>query len=395
MSRRVLWALALSIVAFAARFADLARQPTYTGDEAMHVPAAFAYSETGYLGADNWYHPPLKHLLTRVGIAIAGDGPVGWRIRNVATGAATVGLVFLLAEAVAGSIAVGVAAAILLALDPLHLLFSRTTFEDVPAVCFLLAGVLLALHAHVRGSAPALWAAGVAFGLAAALRLYVAVPLVVAGAALALEARRSRRKEALLDLVGALGVVPLIVYLAAWAPWFRRGYGLAEWIWHQRMAFAAAVTASSFDSVLMRLGRPSRWFVDLVAVAFPSGPSGGHVVIANDPPVWWLVIPSVAAMAVASWRERQWRLAIVPASFAAIYLPFLFAGRPIFLYSALAVLPFGFIAVAFVAGRLLRGYAPAFTLAAVLWGAYLYPLAVGAPVPAGWYEAILERVATP
>ena len=79
---------------------------------------------------------------------------------------------------------------------------------------------------------------------------------------------------------------------------------------------------------------------------------------------------------------------------AATYLPLLALRRPIFLYSAVAVLPLAFLAV----GRALdaptragRTAAGAVLALAIAGAAYLYPLATGKPVPESVYAPVVSR----
>jgi dolichyl-phosphate-mannose--protein O-mannosyl transferase len=395
MTGRVRIALGLFLLALALRVVGLGWVTTHVGDEAMHVPNAYNYAEHGHLGPDNWYHPPLKHLIAQAGIALLGDNPWGWRFRNALTGAGTVAVVFLLAEALLGSLPVAVTAALLLALDPLALLLSRSTFEDVPAIFFALLGLLLALRYHRRGGIGSLYATGLALGVAVALRIFLGSLLAATAAVLASDALRRRRPATLFDLAAALGLVPLGIFLAPWFPWFRRGYSLAEWLLQQRLSVGAATTVSGFAAFsLTRLAHPSRWFTGQIGLAFAYGTDGAEqfLVIANDPPIWLLVLPALIFLAVVAWRERRWELAAAPVAFAVIYIPLLLASRPIFLHCAVAVLPFAFVAVAWASHRTLGRMAPAFTVVALLWGSYLYPLVIGAPVQASAYRAVLEQV---
>jgi len=392
MRRSILIASALFAAAVLLRGAGLDREPHLKGDEASHVANAGAFAEHGHLGPDNWYHPPLKHLLTYAAIRAAGDGPYGWRCRNVVFGAGTVAVLFLLAEALLGPGFAALTAALLLACDPLHVAFSRTTFEDVPATFFLLLGFLFALR-RARGSgAVALLGAAVSFGLAVALRTYAAGPLLATAVALAVVEVRRGRPANVIGTASALGAVPLVAYLAPWVPWFRRGYGFGEWLFLQRWAFVAATStpAEGYSPVLLALDRPWRWFLAPVGVALP-GPGGGEgfQALMNDLPVWALVLPALAALGARAIRERRWDIAAVPAAFAILYVPFLAVPRPIFLYSSLPLLPLGFLAIGDAARRLLGRWAPAFVAAAVAWEMYLYPLATGASVPPAWYAPVL------
>ena len=77
-------------------------------------------------------------------------------------------------------------------------------------------------------------------------------------------------------------------------------------------------------------------------------------------------------------------------TFAVLHAAFALSSRPINLYSALPVIPFGFIALGFAADRLLKGRAWWFLGACALWSLYLLPLAVGLPTPDGPYVWLLN-----
>ncbi len=102
-----------------------------------------------------------------------------------------------------------------------------------------------------------------------------------------------------------------------------------------------------------------------------------------------MVLPSLALMVHAAARERRWELGAVPLLFLSLYVPFLAAGRPIFLYSALSILPAAFLAVGWAGERVLGRFTPVFAAAAIAWGAFLYPLSAGVPADVGLYRPIL------
>jgi dolichyl-phosphate-mannose--protein O-mannosyl transferase len=85
----------------------------------------------------------------------------------------------------------------------------------------------------------------------------------------------------------------------------------------------------------------------------------------------------------------------VVALFAALYLPLVLVPRPIFVYSAVPVLPFALLAV----GRALdraweRRPRAAMAVAALLLAtaALAYPIATSRPVPAALYAPVLRAL---
>jgi dolichyl-phosphate-mannose--protein O-mannosyl transferase len=270
----------------------------------------------------------------------------------------------LLARRLAGP-AAGLLAALLVAVDPLHVHYSRQAVHDVYMFLFGAAGVLLALEYAASGRRRALAAAGVAFGLGLASKWAVLAPLVVTAGwlcARALRSRASRRAVSarLALILGALGAVPLAVYLVSWGPWFAHGRDLSDWLALQGAMASEARTHVGFNPV--DLGLPHRavrwflwptWFAD-VAVG-PQGPV--RLVAVTNPLVWLLVLPSVAVVAWRAFRLRREEDTLLAALFGATWLPFVLASRPIWLHSALAVMPFALAAVASAAVHL-AGRAP-------------------------------------
>ena len=395
LSRRDVWiAVAFFLAAFLVRFVELGALTSFTGDEAMHVASAANYTERGYFGPDNWYHPPLKHVLLYGSIKLFGDNPYGWRMRNVLFGAATVPLLYVLTSLLFGQTAAVISAALLL-LDPLHILFSRTTYEDIPAVFFLTAALLLTVKA-IRNGKERDWAfTGMLFGLSIALRLYCANALLVVLLCVLVRSFKREGTEGILRTASYLILLPFTVYLLAYSPWFHRGYSLGEWFMMQIDALRELRTVSSFNSILTGLGGPGNWFIREIAIGFKlSGNDGwsAYTVIMNNLPVWLLIIPAVLYLLATSIKERHLPAILIGVVFCALYLPFLYVKRPIFLYSAVPLLPFGFLALGCTAERLLKRWAYLFIALATGWSLFLYPLVVGITIPDAFYQPILSAV---
>ena len=80
-------AAVLFVLAAGLRGYDLADPPFMALEEAGHVPSAGHYWRDGQFQPDTWEHPPLRHLTLCAFTAVLGDGPLGWRLRNVLFGA--------------------------------------------------------------------------------------------------------------------------------------------------------------------------------------------------------------------------------------------------------------------------------------------------------------------
>ena len=89
-------------------------------------------------------HPPVGKWMIAAGMWLFGaDNPFGWRFAAALTGTLSVALVALIAQKLFGSLILGAAAGLLLAVDGHHLVMSRTSLLDI----FLMFWVLAAFGA--------------------------------------------------------------------------------------------------------------------------------------------------------------------------------------------------------------------------------------------------------
>jgi 4-amino-4-deoxy-L-arabinose transferase-like glycosyltransferase len=136
-------------------------------------------------------------LPVRAGFAVCGAGEywtlAAWiasRFFSVLLGTATVYLAFLLARRFHGNSA-GLWAALLLALNPGHILHSSLATLDVALGFLVTASTLLALRASDSGRRSAWAAAGVVCGMTAGCKFNGALIFLVPGVLLALSVRRA------------------------------------------------------------------------------------------------------------------------------------------------------------------------------------------------------------
>src|SRR5690606_36432162 len=83
--------------------------------------------------------------LIGLGLALFGNGPLGWRIMTALVGTALVPLLFFIAKKVTASGWLGITAAALLAIDPLAVSMSRVALLDTHLALFILLGAWFAL----------------------------------------------------------------------------------------------------------------------------------------------------------------------------------------------------------------------------------------------------------
>lgn len=282
-SRAVGWTVALVITAFAAvlRLVNLDRPARLIFDETYYVKQAYSMLVLGYEGdwvddsdpafargdfsglttnGDYVVHPPLGKWLIAIGMKLLGpESIVGWRLSAAIAGTISVLLVIRIGRRLLGSTLLGATAGLLLAVDGMHLVLSRTGLLDIFVSTFVLAafGTLLLDRDRTRrilaartaeaiardGTLKDPWgprlgvrwwlvATGVLLGLACGVKwsgIYAVAVFGIAAVAWSIAARRTVGVRlwvgagAVRDgISSALAMVPIAVvtYVACWTSWF-------------------------------------------------------------------------------------------------------------------------------------------------------------------------------
>jgi dolichyl-phosphate-mannose--protein O-mannosyl transferase len=309
--------------------------------------------------------PPAGKLLIAVGEAMFGLTPFGWRFSAAVFGSVAILLMCRIARRMTRSTLLGCIAGLLISLDGLEFVLSRTGILDIFLMFFVLAsfGCLVIdrdvsrarlADAVARGSGddagPRLgirkWrlAAGVCIGIACACK-WDAIWYLLAFAALSIAwdigARRaagipSFRYGALIRdakwLPVTLGVVPLAVYLASWTGWLvtRDGYdrNYAQLHGVHTPVISALYSLYEYHVSMLRFGvtlhkthpymsQPWDWLVITRPVAFYyqcytntayhacpkhySGPEWSQEVLAIGTPLIWWAAVPALIFCLAWW----------------------------------------------------------------------------------------------
>jgi dolichyl-phosphate-mannose--protein O-mannosyl transferase len=267
------------------------------------------------------------------------------------------------------------------------------------------------------------WLAGVAFGLALATKASAVLAIAAAGLYLlcselawrrALTGRWWRQPWRLIGLgVGALLVVPAVVYVLSYASWFanyertrpgeeacgaeRCDAGPVDiargWIGEQQaiLAFHRDLTvthdyrAPAIWWPLTR--RPVVYYYE--SCLDSREPDAGcdvppgtleEIIGLGNPAIWWTALAVYPFLLYAAVRRRDRVAATIAVFLLGQYLPWLGPSRPLFFFYALPMVPFVVLALGWAATRLLprRGVrwgpigAASLALAAFVWWAPVY-----------------------
>jgi dolichyl-phosphate-mannose-protein mannosyltransferase len=273
--------------------------------------------------------PPVGKLLMAVGEWIFGLNSVGWRVASAFFGTLAVLVMCRVVRRLTRSTLLGCLGGLLLSLDGLEFVLSRTGILDIFLMFFVLAafGCLVVdrdvsrarlasavVLEHSDDAGPSLgirkWriAAGVMIGLACASKQYAAwylIAFVVLAIAWDIGARRSAglrdyvRGALIRDgkwLPLTLGVIPLVTYTVTWTGWFLTNTGYDRNYAQQHGVTTPVISALyslfEYHKEMLQFGvglskthpymsQPWGWFVISRPVAFfyqcYTGPSSYHV----------------------------------------------------------------------------------------------------------------------
>ncbi|WP_163510394.1 dolichyl-phosphate-mannose--protein mannosyltransferase [Fodinicola acaciae] len=405
------WVLAIAVTAIGGvlRFAYLARPHDQKAgalvfDEIYYVPNSWSLLHKGYeLGGydlskhgEFMAHPPMGKWCIAVGQALFGNTPFGWRFSAAVAGTVAILLLVRIARRLFDSTLLGCAAGLLLALDGLALVESRTALLDIFLMTFVLAafGCLLLDRDRRRTTNTRvpwwLLAAGLLTGVATGVK-WSAIYFVPVFAVLVVWWEIGRRRlagadrpvrGALLFGTGWIAVFvgcALIAYVATWTGWLvtSTGYDRNFYADHNGHPLPPVVNAlynlgvyhyemyhfgATLDRPHTYQSQPWSWLAMLRPVAYgysTAGPCGSaecsaETLALGTPTLWWSFLPALAACCWQWIARHDWRGAAVVICAAAGIVPWLaFPNRTMFFFYALPSLPFLILAVTLVLGIVL------------------------------------------
>jgi dolichyl-phosphate-mannose-protein mannosyltransferase len=373
------------------------------------------FSTGAAAGGEYVAHPPLGKMLIASGEWLFGLTPFGWRFAVAVVGTLSILMTARITRRMTRSTMLGCIAGLLMALDGLELVLSRTAILDIFVMFWVLAafGMLVidrdvsrarladaasAPGADLRRGGPGLgirWRrvlAGVFLGCACASK-WDGIWFLVAFGAMAiawdLGARRvvgyrdrlsGVMRSDIKWLPVSFGVVPVAVYLASWSGWFAssRGYD-RNWaaqngnhtpIWsvldslyqYNKSMLGFGLGLSSHQGYVSQpwswliLGRPVSFFYATPNTCGTSSCSQ-EVLAIGTPAIWWASI--LALLFCLGWwiSRRDWRAGAVLAGVAGGWLPwFWFAWhdhRTEYYFYAIVFLPFLVIAITLCLGLII------------------------------------------
>lgn len=359
------FALLLAGLTLLAMFVTLYRldsQPL-SGDDYGVALSAIQYVENGQLGPAMWNHPALRNILVYLSLKAFGPGVMGVKLWSILFGSLTAPLLAAVAYRLFRTLPIAALAGFFMALDPVRIDFSRQGINDVYLAFFPLAGLFLVLIYLDSRRAWQMIAAGVMFGCglaskwSVALQLFAAIGyffcVVIGDKGLS----KQDKVGEVLFAFSSLILLPVTVYLFTFIPWFARGYSLSEWWELQGQMWLETRTHTGYLQLpVERDHRAYEWFIKPVShvtyilppVDAPPGEGVRFLLSFGNPLVWLLTLPGLAWLSYSALRQKNRGYLFAVLLFLVSYVPFVMTSRFIWVNTALAVIPYAFILVAFL-----------------------------------------------
>lgn len=324
-------------------------------------------------------HPPIGKWCIALGIKLFGNHEFGWRIGVAIAGALTIYLTGRIAKRIFVSSYFSTLAALLMALDGLNLVHSRTALLDLFLTLFILLAILSWLKGHH-------WWAGIWFGIACATK-WNGLYFLIAFALFTVYRDRTRIQPFLKLLPRRFlqyFVVPVATYLATWTGWFLSARGWdRQWadshessfgfiprslrsLWHyhaeildfhRNLTTHHSYQANPWSWLVM--GRPTSFYYSAPTACGGPRTCSQEVLALGTPILWWLGTLALAVVfgfwirSLAS-KTPDFVSGFILLGMAAGYLPwFLFQHRTVFTFYAIAFEPFVVLALVFCAKKFL------------------------------------------
>jgi dolichyl-phosphate-mannose--protein O-mannosyl transferase len=351
--------MTLTLFAFLIRVFHLGTPKGLVFDEIYYVDGARDYLKYGVevtKGAPEFVvHPPVGKWLIAAGIKLFGDHEFGWRIAVAVAGTLTIYLTARIAQRIFHENKWANLAALLMVIDGLNLVMSRTALLDI----FLTLFVLLSVNAWLKGKYLNF---AIYLGLAMGCK-WSALYFIIAFLALELILNRN------LIRVIKVGVTSIGIYLLTWFGWFASTLGwdrdsrsnpISSLIYYHKemLGFHTGLTekhsyqANPWSWLVM--GRPTSFFYESPK-GCGSKSCAQEVLAIGTPLLWWLgalAVVFLIGVNLHNFAMREFDMSsLIPfLGIAAGYLPwFFFQKRTVFTFYAIVIEPFLILAIVLLA----------------------------------------------
>jgi dolichyl-phosphate-mannose--protein O-mannosyl transferase/Gpi18-like mannosyltransferase len=371
--------LGLSVISFCVRVFYLRFPEEMIFDEVYHARAAGEYLRG--INPFEWVHPPLAKLLIASGVNIFGLNSFGWRIMPVIFGTFFIPVMYILGKSLFGRRSLGVVAALLVSLDGVFFVQSRTAMTNIFATFFQLTAVMFFwlyfqhdYHQEKKTRAYTFLAlSGLFISLALASRWTSMGALAfILGALIWYKFFfRASLRELIRGNFSSLGgsfnvkeipfwilvivcfaILPVLIYIIAYIPYLSLNHTVED-IWNmQKGIFSYHKNLRDPHPYYSEwytwpfLTRPTWYYFR----DFKNGTMGGIIALGN-PAIWWSSIFATIFVIYQGIKEKKSALLYVGLGFIVLYLPWAVSPRiKNFSHYLFEAIPYACLSLTYIVG---------------------------------------------
>lgn len=344
-------------------------------DEIYH--ARTAYEMIHGLPLYDAAHPNLGKLLITPGIKAFGMTPFGWRVMNVLFGALFIIVFYYFALQLFKNELSAFSSALLITYSFMHFTQARIGLIDTFGVFFVFVSCYFLYRFIIKQQLTPLIISGVFFGLAAATKWsavfasmgFLLISLYMLATKYPLTPRFSGYK---LLIYGGLSyaVLAFSVYLLSFYNLYLETGSLKAIYWHQLHIY-------NYHSMLQAIHAYSSdwwsWPLNMKPMAYYREVKDGlfsSITVFGNPAIFWMGIVAIFYLIYIVIRKATLEAVFILLLFLALYLPYMFIGRLMFIYHFYYALPFMILAIVYFWNDLIH-YSAKF-----YWALYAYLIVV-------------------
>lgn len=380
-------------VYFAFTAQEIAKGDSDSWEMGAKAPQGFAFE---------WSHPPLGKELSALGILIFGDRTFGWRFFQALFGGLGTVVIYIVGKELFQSKRAGVFAAFLYTFDCFIFVLSRITMVDIFLVNFILLASLFLIKYAKTGINKFLYISGFFCGLSmsvkwsgvytteflAAVGLLVMYYTEIGGDERSGDSYIKQVLKSIITLTVAFLVIPAVVYVATYIPYFLYGHGLSDFVALQEGMYWY------HKSVTQSHPYQSQWWEWPILLRTVYLYLGGHgdkhryIYAIGNPFIWWTGCLFLVIGIVQVIRREVPSLTFAVFSVFAYWLPWALSPRKVtFLYHFLPSFVFVVLIIAYfldlIWERFHRGKYLVLLYLFIAAGTfvYFYPILAAVPIP--------------
>lgn len=347
----------LLVVAFVLRVYRLGFPDAYVFDEVYHAftakeylagsAAAWEWWTTPPPGvAYEWTHPPVaKELMTVSMWLLHSTDAWAWRISGVIFNLISIWMVYLIGKQLFKNEWAGLLSAFVFSFDGLNFVQSRTGMNDSYVVAFLLVSLLFFLRRQLFISA-------IFFGLAIASK-WAALYLFFVYTVLILVDSKRTRWEKIFYAIPMFIIVPILVYIASYIPFFLLGHSPEQFVHLQQQMWWYHTNLKATHDYTSRWWS---WPLNLYPVwyyvqYYPKG-TMSNIFASGNTVMFIFGLIAVILSAIDIVKKRVNGLTIALFCYLAFWLPWAISPRIMFLYHYSPSIPFLSLALGYQLNKL-------------------------------------------